>query len=188
MVRLTTLLSVSPPPGTHDHRAMAVTHESALAKPDFVLKDLTAFSAKDRLVIAEKIAKIERKIFPAVEHFNYDVELKKKNIGVIVAFREDNTENVVAYLVYQRMKRLAWLHKLCVVEQEREKGLGKRLIQVLRDHMLRSGCTSIYLWVDENRIPARTLYASCHFQQVEHRADYYATGRSGLRLELALGE
>lgn len=139
-------------------------------------------------MIAEKIAKIERKNLPAIEHFNYDVELKKKNIGLILAFKEGDTENVVAYLVYQRMKRLVWLHKLCVVEQEREKGLGRCLIHSLCHKMERGGCQSIQLWVDENRKPARALYASCHFQQVEYRADYYAPGRSGWRLELAVGK
>lgn len=152
----------------------------------FTLRELTSFPAKERSSIADKVSKIERKIFPSIEHFNYDVELKKKNIGLIVASREDNTDDVVAYLVYQRMKRLVWLHKLGVVEQEREKGLGKGLIQCLCDRMERGGCESIYLWVDENRKAARALYTACHFQQVEYRVDYYAEGRSGLKLELAL--
>ncbi|KAI8933989.1 hypothetical protein NX059_008761 [Plenodomus lindquistii] len=155
---------------------------------DFVLRDFASFPAKERAPIAEKVAKLERKIFPAIEHFNYDVELKKKNIGLIVAIKEGDSSNVVAYLVYQRMKRLVWLHKLCVVEQEREKGLGKRLVLALRAQMEQSGCQIIHLWVDESRGPARALYASCHFQQAEFRADYYAEGRSGLRLVLELGE
>ncbi|KAH9881241.1 hypothetical protein J1614_001737 [Plenodomus biglobosus] len=155
---------------------------------DFVLRDYTSFPSRERARIAENVAKLERKVFPAIEHFNYDVELKKKNIGLIAAFKEGDSNNVVAYLVYQRMKRLVWLHKLCVVKQEREKGLGKRLVLALRAQMEQSGCQSIHLWVDESREPARALYASCHFQQAEYRADYYAEGRSGLRLVLELAE
>lgn len=155
---------------------------------DFVLRDYTSFPSGERARIAENVAKLERKVFPAIEHFNYDVELKKKNIGLIAAFKEGDSNNVVAYLVYQRMKRLVWLHKLCVVKQERERGLGKRLVLALRAQMEQSGCQSIHLWVDESREPAKALYASCHFQQAEYRADYYAEGRSGLRLVLELGE
>ncbi|KAF1839245.1 hypothetical protein BDW02DRAFT_644053 [Decorospora gaudefroyi] len=152
---------------------MSNAHELSAPPPSFVLKDLSGFAPKDRSVIASKIAKIERKVFPAIEHFNYDVELKKHNTGVILAFRENNTDTPVAYLVYQRMKKLAWLHKLCVLEQEREKGLGKALIHSLRRHMEKGGCHTIVLWVDENRQPARALYKSCGFQQTECRPDYY---------------
>jgi ribosomal protein S18 acetylase RimI-like enzyme len=154
----------------------------------FLLRDLNAYPAKERPSIAQKVARLERKVFPAIEHFNYDVELKKKNIGVILAFKEDDPDTLVAYLVYQRMKRLAWLHKLCVVEQEREKGLGKALIHSLRRHMEKGGCHTIILWVDENRQPARALYKSCGFEQTECRPDYYGPGRTALKLELSVGE
>ncbi|KAH9881325.1 hypothetical protein IAQ61_000048 [Plenodomus lingam] len=162
--------------------------QASSAMADFVLRDFTSFSTKERASVAEKVAKLERKVFPAIEHFNYDVELKKKNTSLIVAFRHDDPINVVAYLVYQRIKRLVWLHKLCVVEQERERGLGKHLVLALRAQMEQSGCQSIHLWVDESRKPARALYTACQFQQAEYRAAYYAEGRSGLRLVLELGK
>ena len=153
----------------------------------FVIKDFSSFSAKERSAVADKVAKLERKVFPAIEHFNYDVELKKKNIGMMLVFKKDDTDILVAYLVYQRMKRIAWLHKLCVVEQEREKGLGKSLIHSLRRHMEKGGCHTIFLWVDANRQPARALYNSCGFQQSECRPDYYGPARTALKLELAIG-
>jgi ribosomal protein S18 acetylase RimI-like enzyme len=153
-----------------------------------IIKELSTFTSKERPVVASKIAKLEKKVFPAIEHWNYDVELKKKNIGVILAFKEDDTATMVAYLVYQRMKRLAWLHKLCVIEQEREKGLGKALIHSLRRHMETGGCHTIILWVDENRQPARALYKSCGFQQTECRPDYYGPGRTALKLEMSIGQ
>ncbi|KAH7360019.1 acetyltransferase-like protein [Pyrenochaeta sp. MPI-SDFR-AT-0127] len=168
---------------------MTSTKESSTLVPSgFVLKDLNTFSARERPTIAAKVAKIERKVFPSSEGFDYDIELKKKNIGLILAFKEGDSDNVVAYLVHQRMKRLVWLHKLCVIEQEREHGLGRCLVHSLRNQMERGGCQSIQLWVDENRNPARALYAACGFQEIEHRLDYYAPGRAGLKLELAIGE
>jgi len=156
--------------------------------PGFVIKDFADIPPKNRWVIADKVTKLEKKIFPAIEHFNYDIELKKKNIGLLLAFKESDSDTLVAYLVYQRMKRIAWLHKLCVVEQEREKGLGKSLIHSLRRHMEKGGCHTIFLWVDANRQPAQALYKSCGFQQSECRPDYYGPGRTALKLELAIGE
>ena len=155
---------------------------------NFVLREFTSLPPKDRLAVAEKVAKIEKKVFPSSEGFNYDIELKKKNTGLMLAFKEDDSDNVVAYLVYQRLKRLVWLHKLCVIEAERGKGLGKCLLHSLQDKMKKGGCQSIQLWLDENREPARALYERCGFQQLEYRPDYYAPGRAGLKMELFIGE
>jgi ribosomal protein S18 acetylase RimI-like enzyme len=167
---------------------MLSTNSGADVPSGFIIKDFSTFQPKLRPAVADKVAKLEKKIFPAIEHFNYDVELKKKNTGLLLIFKEEDGEKLVAYLVYQRMKRLAWLHKLCVVEQERQKGVGKALIQLFRYQMERGGCQTIFLWVDESRQPARALYASCGFQQSERRPDYYGPGRTALKLELIIGE
>lgn len=42
-------------------------------------------------------------------------------------------------------------------------------------------CEQIQLWVDEMRMPARLLYAGLGFNNVE---DYYARGRTGIRMVL----
>jgi GNAT superfamily N-acetyltransferase len=168
--------------GEETVETIAVTAQCQLL--GVAIKDFASLPSKERPAIAEKVAKLERKIFPSSEGFDYDVELKKKNIGLILAFKE---ANIVAYLVYQRLKRVIWLHKLCVVEQERQKGIGRCLIHSLRHQMESSGGESIQLWVDEHRLPARALYDACGFQQIELRADYYAPGRAGLRMELLIG-
>lgn len=154
----------------------------------FIFKGFASLPPKNRPTIAEKVARLEKKVFPTSEAFDYNVELRKKNTGVILAFKETDSDNLVAYLVYQRMKRLVWLHKLCVVEQEREKGLGKNLVRFLACEMKKGGCQSIQLWLDDNRKPAKALYASCGFQQVDYRNNYYAPGRAGLKMELLVGE
>lgn len=167
---------------------MSEPNSQAQPPPGFVIKDYSTFPPKTRLSIADKVAKLERKVFPAIEHFNYDVELKKKNTGLLLVFKEDDADKLIGYLVYQRMKRLAWLHKLCVIEQERGRGLGRALIHCFRHQMEKGGCSTIFLWVDESRSPARALYASCGFQQAECRPDYYGPGRTALKLELSLDD
>lgn len=154
--------------------------------PGITMKDSASLTAKARVAVGDQVAKLERKNFPSSEGFDYDVELRKKSIGLIVAFRETAPNVVVAYLVYQRVKRVTWLHKLCVVEEERQKGIGRSLIHALRHQMESSGCERIQLWVDEHRIPAKALYDSLGFSQVEHRPNYYAPGRSGLKMELTI--
>jgi ribosomal protein S18 acetylase RimI-like enzyme len=155
--------------------------------PGIVTRVFGSLSPNGRSVAADQIAKLERKVFPSNESFDYDIELKKKNVGVLLAYKEGTQDRVVAYLVYQRMKRLVWLHKLCVIEQERQKGIGKCLIHALQGQVEKSGGESIHLWVDEHRKPARRLYDACGFMQIEVRHDYYAPGRAGLKMELRIG-
>jgi ribosomal protein S18 acetylase RimI-like enzyme len=178
---------INPTHTRKDSEVMSAGAVSPPYPPGFVFKNFASLLPKERPAIAEKVAKLERKVFPSNESFDYDVELKKKNVGLILAFKEGDSDQVVAYLVYQRMKRLIWLHKLCVIEQERQKGIGKCLIRALRLQMERGGGESIQLWVDEHRKPAKTLYDSCGFQQIEIRPAYYAPGRAGVKMELLIG-
>ena len=152
-----------------------------------VLQSFAACPPKDRESLATKLTKLEKKLFPSSEAFDYGAELKKKNIGLILAFKE-GTQEPVGYLVYQRQKSLAWLHKLATIEQERRKGIAKCLVDLLRQQMKKGSCRTIVLWVDEARDPAKALYASCGFQQIERLVDYYGPGRTALKLELDVGD
>lgn len=158
--------------------------ERGSVPPGIIIKDSASLTAKERAAAGDQVAKLERKNFPSSEGFDYDVELRKKSISLILAYRDTAPNVAVAYLVYQRMKRVAWLHKLCVIEEERRKGIGRCLIHALRHQMESRGGEDIQLWVDEHRRPAKALYDSLGFVEVEHRPDYYAPGRSGLKMEL----
>ena len=166
---------------------MTTTAYAVAVPSGIVLQVITACPPKDRETVAAKVAKLEKKIFPSSEAFDYGVELKKKNIGLILASREGSQE-VVGYLVFQRQKSLAWLHKLATIEQERGKGIARCLVHSLAQQMKKGGCRTIVLWVDEARGPARNLYASCGFQQIERLPDYYGPGRTALKMELAIVE
>lgn len=152
-----------------------------------VLQSIAACPPKIRESLAAKLAKLEKKLFPSSEAFDYGVELKKTNMGVLLAHRE-GTQELVGYLVFQRQKSLAWLHKLAIIEQERRKGIARHLVGFLCQQMRTSGCRRIVLWVDEARNPARALYASCGFQQTDWLSEYYGPGRTALKLELDIEE
>jgi ribosomal protein S18 acetylase RimI-like enzyme len=151
------------------------------------IKEFTSMNPKDRATMFTKVARIEKKTFPSSEAFNFDLELKKSNTKMILALREgDTSAELLGYLVYVRMKRLTLLHKICVVEQERNRGVGKLLIHSLRLQLEKAGCDSIHLWVDEARQPARYLYESFGFQKIDRCLDYYGPNRTGLKMELCI--
>lgn len=166
---------------------MATTIHADAIPPGVVLQVITACPPKDRVALAAKVAKLEKKIFPSSEAFDYSVELKKKNIGLVLASREGSQE-LISYLVFQRLKSQAWLHKLATIERERGQGIARYLIHSLCQQMKKGGCRTIVLWVDEARDPARALYVSCGFQQIERLPDYYGPGRTALKMELAIAE
>ncbi|KAF2794745.1 acetyltransferas-like protein [Melanomma pulvis-pyrius CBS 109.77] len=164
---------------------MSQPSSASQSTPRFFLKDLSSFPPKERQVIVVKVAKVERKTFPSSEAFDFDAELKKKNTNMVLAMKDGGSNELVGYLVYLRMKRLALIHKICVVEQEREKGVGACLVHSLRQVLEKGGCCDIQLWVDEARKPARALYLSCGFQQIDQCLDYYGPGRTGLKMQLS---
>lgn len=166
---------------------MPTADQKEVILPGVLLQMITACPPKDRAALAVKLAKLEKKIFPSSEAFDYTFELKKKNIGIVMASRTEDQEPV-GYLVFQRLKSQAWLHKLATIEQERGKGIARCLIHSLCQQMKKGGCRTIVLWVDEARNPARALYASCGFQQIEQLPDYYGPGRTALKMELAVVE
>jgi ribosomal protein S18 acetylase RimI-like enzyme len=151
------------------------------------MRELASFPAERRQTLSQQVAKIERKTFPSSEAFDFDTELKKKNTNMVLAFKNADLDDLTGYLVYVRMKRLVLLHKICVVQQERGKGVGKALIHSLRRQLEnQGGCQSIQLWVDEDRGPAKALYKSCGFEQIDRCIDYYGPGRNGLKMQLSI--
>jgi len=91
---------------------------------------------------------------------------------------------LVAYLVLTWTKSTALLHKLCVLEQYRRRGMASQLLRLQREQAKKSGCTSIQLWVDGERTAAQSLYSKVGFDEVERVNDYYAPGRTGIKMVL----
>ncbi|EED23949.1 transmembrane glycoprotein, putative [Talaromyces stipitatus ATCC 10500] len=160
------------------------------------IADLHSSSRSEALEILTKIARIEKRTFPTNEAFEFDIKLwKKSNTRVLYATttkahsdndnggpRGDNVV-VVAYLVYVRHRNIALLHKLCVVDAYRRKGIGERLlVHAIKERLVNNepGCEYIQLWVDKARVPARSLYTKCGFEEKEEVPDYYAKGRTGI--------
>ena len=155
-----------------------------------ILQGTTYINRKYAAKLIASVKHTEKKTFPTIEVFDFDRELKKRNTHLVCAVeaREDEKEvsAPVGYLVYARTGRTALLHKICVVQNHRGKGLGRHMMTWLLAELAKTGCEYVHLWVDESRKPARALYTSQGFLQVDYVVDYYSPGRAGLKMSLRL--
>ncbi|KAJ5493453.1 hypothetical protein N7539_002199 [Penicillium diatomitis] len=154
--------------------------------------DIHSLKRDEALEILAQIARSEKKTFPTNEAFAFGEELwkKKPNTRVLyttrVAAGVSSRRDLVAYAVYVRQKGVALLHKVCVIEAYRRQGVGRDLMLYIQQRLRKEGCQQIHLWVDEAREPARSLYRRCGFEERETIPDYYAPGRTGIKMVLDL--
>ena len=151
------------------------------------LRRLKNLTSEKNLVTWVKHA--EKKIFPRVEVFDFDTELKKHNTELMIILDEallPSSTALIAYSVYVHHKRTVLLHKVCVLERYRRRGVARRILETQKDRLGCRNCDSVQLWVDEKREPAVCLYAGLGFKEVDRLEDYYAPGRTGIRMLLSL--
>lgn len=153
-----------------------------------LFKDTTHINRKEAAQLLANVKHTEKKTFPRVEVFEFDTELKKRNTHLICAVEANQDQkrcaSPVTYLVYARTGRTALLHKICVAEPHRGKGIGRQMMTWFLSELAKKGCEHVQLWVDEGREPARALYVSLGFRQVDYVVDYYSPGRAGLKMVL----
>lgn len=152
--------------------------------------DIHSLKRNEALEILDRISRAERKTFPANEAFGFGEHLwrKKPNTRVLYATRanEGGRSDLVAYAMYVRQKGVALLHKVCVIEPYRRQGVGQQLTSYIQERLRKEGCQYVQLCVDQAREPARVLYTRSGFEEREVVPDYYAPGRTGIRMVLDL--
>ncbi|KAI9376836.1 acyl-CoA N-acyltransferase [Aspergillus egyptiacus] len=159
---------------------------------DLTISDIHSLGKIQALEILAQIARVEKKTFPASEAFPFGEELwrKKPNTRVIYVARtsqgSQSNPELIAYAVYARQKGIALLHKVCVAEPFRQKGVGMQLMEYIRNRLQKEGCQYIHLWVDKNRERARSLYLRNGYEERGENPDYYAPGRDGIKMVLDL--
>ena len=144
-----------------------------------------------RDVVLPQIKQCERKSFPSNEAFNFEVELKKRNIDMVVILHNEDPvakrPQLVAYLIFSHRKagHAVLLHKICVVKEYRHQGIAKLTLrsEITR---LRRQCSKIQLWVHRGNAAAITLYQSLGFETVNEVENYYGPGRTGMEMILNL--
>lgn len=139
--------------------------------------------------LLDSIKKIEKHTFPSNEAFDFDTELSKRSTNLRCAFTQVGTKlEVLGYVVYVRSKLITRIHKVCIVEGQRGKGLGKWMLGLVLAELKKGGAGTVDLWVDKNREVARRLYITCGFQERETVENYYSLGRDAIRMVIGLRE
>ncbi|KAL8942950.1 MAG: hypothetical protein Q9216_001365 [Gyalolechia sp. 2 TL-2023] len=126
--------------------------------------------------ILDQVKHAEKKVFPRSEVLNFDIELKRRNVELIVVLDTSGSSSapcLAAYAVFAHTPKLVLLHKVCVLEKYRRRGVAKKMLLSEHERLARRGCGKVQLWVDQDRIPARRLYESIGFEAVGRVEDYY---------------
>lgn len=139
--------------------------------------------------LLEAVTRMERKTFPSCELLDFIMELRKQNTTLCCMLNSASRHaEVIGYVLYCRLGRTTWLHKICVGHEHRRRGVASTMISALQKDLASKGCETLCLWVDEERHPARSLYTGYGFEEVERVEDYYGPRRTGLKLVLDLNK
>lgn len=139
--------------------------------------------------ILDQVKHAEKKVFPRSEALDFDIELKKRNAELIVVLETSGSSPfpcLAAYAVFVHTPKVVLLHKVCVLEKYRRRGLARRMLLSQHQRLARRGCSKVQLWVDEDRTPARGLYESIGFQAIDRVQHYYGPNRMALKMILQL--
>ena len=143
--------------------------------------------------VLPQVERAEKKNFARHEAFDFQLELKKRNVDLVIIVKDEGippreTPTVAAYSVFVHSKpgNFVMLHKICVLDDFRRQGIAKKILGAQTQKYTNRGCSKIQLWVDEQNMPARSLYESAGFQELNKVESYYAPGRTGLQMSLDL--
>lgn len=146
-----------------------------------------------RQAVLPQVERAEKKNFARHEAFDFHLELKKRNLDLVIILKDDGvlpmeTPRVAAYAVFVHCKpgNSAILHKICVVDDFRRHGIATKILATQIEKYTSRGCSKIQLWVDEQNMPARSLYERAGFHETNKVEKYYAPGRTGLQMSLEL--
>ncbi|KAL4774808.1 acyl-CoA N-acyltransferase [Aspergillus nidulans var. acristatus] len=154
---------------------------------DLTISDIHSLGKTQAIEILSQITRIEKKTFPASEVYPFGEELWRKKPNTRVLYVTQTPQGpLIAYALYVRQKGIAFLHKVCVAEAFRRKGVGMQLMKYIRTRLQKEGCQYVHLWVDKGRGSARSLYIRNGFEERELLTDYYAPGRDGIKMVLDL--
>ncbi|KAL9138545.1 MAG: hypothetical protein Q9175_000227 [Cornicularia normoerica] len=96
---------------------------------------------------------------------DFSTELRKRNTDLVVVVDDAGASTpampkLVAYMIFVHLKagKAVLLHKICVLEDYRRRGIAKIVLEIQAERLKKQGCSKIQLWVDEGNVPARRLY------------------------------
>ena len=147
--------------------------------PDISIQALPSKTSNATEAIISAIQALERRTFPSSECLSITTETAKRNTQLLYA---QSSSTLIAYLIYINTSSGLRIHKVCVADPFRRKGIATILVERVCQVARNTG-KDIDLWVDEARIAARKCYTKLGFKDVgETVVDYYGPGRNGIRM------
>ena len=140
--------------------------------------------------LLSQIASLEKKTFPKGEVYNFEPAiLKKAHLKIYyVAITDNSKRKLVGYAVTARRGRPVTLDKICVASSHRRQCIAQSILNMIKYSSLQENSFTIELWVDEDRNAPRSLYIKNGFEEVQVVRDWYAPGRTGIKMALELSE
>ena len=100
--------------------------------------------------------------------------------------KEDEDGRLSGYIGVSVVAGEASVGNLVVRADQRGKGLGTLLVEMLIDELKSRGAEEIFLEVEDTNEPARSVYGKCGFAEYNRRRDYYGAGRDAILMKRAV--
>ena len=161
-----------------------------MATLTFWSEDLTRRLDLSKLRVDNLLTQVkhaEKTAFARNEALDFDLELKKRNANlafVVDRSAEPSCAAVAAYFIYVRTQKTVSVHKVCVLQDYRRRGIATALLKMHVSRFKDWICRKAQLWLDEAIMPAKKLYTSAGFVETDRVEGYYAPGRNGIKMVL----
>lgn len=99
---------------------------------------------------------------------------------------EDEKGSMLGYACVYALYESAELLRIAVLQSERGKGYGARLLDGLLKELAARGVEQIFLEVRAGNLPARRLYEGRGFSLLRERKKYYHDGENALEMKKSL--
>lgn len=96
----------------------------------------------------------------------------------VVAHRATSGRSLVGFILSRGAAGEAEILSIAVAASRRGKGLARLLLDLHMRRLAGLGTRALFLEVDEDNVPARSLYRRAGFQSVGRRPGYYQQGRN----------
>ena len=118
----------------------------------------------------ENLDKLQKSCLEKLEHQNFEYILNNKNYVVV---KGEIDGKLVCFISASISIDQSDILQVCVSEEFRRKGLGRELLAVFENIMKEKGVKELFLEVNENNIPAISLYNKMNFSAISKREKYY---------------
>lgn len=94
----------------------------------------------------------------------------------------ESQNEILGFCLFQKSVGDSFAHLLKIVirNDDRKKGLGRKLLEESLAQLVKLGCTQMFLEVEENNFAAQKLYLSMGFKTIHRKSDFYGNGRAAL--------